>query len=394
MMLRYMCLLLISCGVWAGCGKPAAAPTAEGPEQLLFPGSLEPAYASLETQAEELERARHLDAREDLALLDTHVHNALGAAAPAQDEQTAFALLGYVSQRLKLGPCKARTATEYLQEGQGFCTGFATVFTALSQRAGFPARMNSFNNIELMQGHNAVEVYYAGAWHFLDPAFGAFFYSLPDYNGQGTIASLHELLTEPAARRHLFLVTTHLWEGECLPAAPPVPAPEDYLVKRYGYSLAGFYDRVFSVSFPTAESGDVACSYPMDAHLEQQTELWIGNVDGQVEDVFEKQPDGRYPRFRGASHLGKTRYQTAYHTLTLYTSGPGEYRVTYHFSGGQHDALGVIELKNVVVKTVSETADTYSILCRVQAQEATLLVVNRKGQAYVDALHFESCLKE
>ncbi len=288
---------------------------------------------------------------------------------------------------MKLEASNARTGSEHLKQGHGFCTGYALAFVALCRRAGFAARMSSFNNFGLMQGHNAAEVYYDGTWHFFDPTFGTFFYTRPDYDGQGYIPSLREIMVYTESRQSCFCATQKLWTGSYEAPSKVLLLPEDYLKDKYGYSLRQFYDQLLSHGFPAVPGRESAVSYPINIDLRTDQDVWIGSVDGREQDMFGARVSGQYPRFYGATHLGKTRHATAFHTFTLQTTGPDLFRLTYHFFGGKHDQLGVVELKNVLAGRIMADKTTWSVDIFAQGDEVIFLVANRNDQAYVDAIH-------
>lgn len=382
------CLLSVGAFALAGCGpgSQSVSPARSGPESCTYE-SLDRAFATAMETAADVAAYQRLIEGEDTGILDAALRQACGVTTPETTEATAITLLHYVAQVMKLEFSSVRTGSEFLAQGHGYCTGFALAYVALCRRAGFPARMNSFNNFGLMQGHNAAEVYYGGAWHFFDPTFGTFFYSHDTYNGLGCIPALRELMTTPQSRSNCFCFPGQLWTAIYDGPGKPISMPETYLNERYGYSLREFYEQLFTRAFPAASGSECAVSQPIDLDLRTTPEVWVGTVDANEQDMIGERINGQYARFHGATHLGKTRHATLFHTITLRTPAPGRYRLTYHFTGGKHEQLGIVELRSVIAGSVAATETTWSADLYLQDDVASFLIVNQSGQAYVDAIH-------
>jgi len=183
----------------------------EAPDPFVSFGSLNRAFAVLDESPEYIERFRSLDPGEDTAAID----GALAAIFPegaTRDEAGVLRILSYAAQAIRLEATTTPLGSEVLKQGHAYCNGIAIAFVALCRRAGLPARVNAFHNLEWMEGHNAAEVHYDGAWRFFDPTYGAFYYSTAAYDGAGRVLGLRELAAN-AGPRHGFQVTRRLWKG-------------------------------------------------------------------------------------------------------------------------------------------------------------------------------------
>lgn len=354
------------------------------------PGSptlLDPAFVPLAQEPEAPAAMLRLDPMEDLSMLDETLAAAFPDGLPADEETLALEMLAHVAQVMRLGQLGTRLATEALRAGEGSCTDFAVAFSGLCRRAGLPARMTHFHNFGWMQGHSAVEVHYGGGWHFMDPTFGTFFYSRAGYDRQGRILSLRELHgAPPGTVEHCFAVTAHLWAGERKQPATPEPAA-DRRAGRHKYTLRNFYTQLFIRSFPPVYGNMQLVATVFDVDLEE-AEIWIGERDGHGSDLFDRQPDGEYPRYRGFPQLGATRHFGVFHTFTFQNATPGWHRLTYHFFGSSRfGQIGVVPLKSVLPRSSETGKESWSVLFYLQDADGILLVANPGGLAYVDAVH-------
>lgn len=381
-------VVLAGISVIVACSREIPAPGAppEGVQPSPPMNSLNDAFVLLDANAD-IDAFRIVPEFEDTAVLDDALRTVFGTTTPPADGSTVLALLRYVPQVTRLEFLGSRAGSDCLKEGKGICTNMALAFVALCRRAGLPARMNSFHNFGLMQGHNTAEVYLEGGWRLFDPTFGTFFCAEEKVT-VGRTLSLRELSSAPAARRFCFRVTDTLWTGKFVSSDLVEIVPRDYLCDVYGYSLNEFYDSLFAHAFPTVPDERTAASFPIDFDLREHSEVWAGMVDQKTDDLFGvRDADGNWPRFHGFSHLGKTRHATAFHTLTLRVPKPGSYRLTYHFAGGDGFELGVVELRGVFAGTPEAALAHWAVNLFVQESEAVLLVMNRRGQAYIDAIH-------
>ncbi|HNR32892.1 MAG TPA: transglutaminase domain-containing protein [Candidatus Hydrogenedentes bacterium] len=360
----------------------------EAPDPFVSFGSLNRAFAVLDESPEYIERFRSLDPGEDTAAID----GALAAIFPegaTRDEAGVLRILSYAAQAIRLEATTTPLGSEVLKQGHAYCNGIAIAFVALCRRAGLPARVNAFHNLEWMEGHNAAEVHYDGAWRFFDPTYGAFYYSTAAYDGAGRVLGLRELAAN-AGPRHGFQVTRRLWEGDFDGRVDVEPIDPEARYGDYPFTLVAFHERLFRSAFPIIHSDDAASSYPLDVDLRDTDSVWIGARDGAIMDQLGKAEGGRRPRFHGTPVIGKTRLGTAFQTVTMEVREPGRYRLTYHVApGGRHDRMAAVELKSVTVIGARVEKDAWILECYVQASPAVLVVVNRYYFAAIDAVHVE-----
>ena len=355
-------------------------------------GALDRARVTFQETPEQIAGFKEFTVDEDVAVLDGVLQRVFEGRKPRLDEASVLEVLRYVSQTTKLQYLNSARGSDCLAQGYGLGAGMAQALVALCQRMGFPARVNAFHNFGFMQGYNGAEVYYDGAWHFFDPTCGAFFYTEPEYNQQGRVPALRELLVNPALRQQAFMVSepTALWTGNFDPKAGLRPLARDFVYGLYKFNLGELYDQIFSKSFPVAESNQVTASYPMDVDLRARDEVWVGAVDGDPLDMAGKQPDGRYPRYHGVLSVGPTRFGGAANLVTLLVREPGLYRITYCLAGeSTAEGMSVTELRNVVAARTAATETTWSVEMYVQDTEGMLLITSPGKKVYVDAIHVE-----
>lgn len=381
-------VLLFTIGAAANGAPPAAVQ-----DPFVSFGSLNRAFVVTEDPPEYVESLRRLDPNDDPAVLDAALAKIFPEGVKA-DEAGVLRILSYVAQVIRLEETFTPLGSEVLKQGHAYCNGIALAFVALCRRAGLPARVNAFHNLEWMEGHNAAEVYYDGAWRFFDPTYGAFYYLQPVYDGAGHMPSLREL-TANAAPRYGFQVTRRLWQGDFDGQVEVQPIAPDVKYGDYPFTLLEFHERLFRSAFPVIATEDAASSYPLDVDLRTVDEVWIGERDGNFMDQLGKKEAGRLPRFHGTPVIGKTRLGTAYQTISLQVREPGRYRLTYYMApGGRHDHMAVVELKNVAVGATRAEQEAWILECYVQDNPAILLVANRYFFATVDAIHIERVEQE
>jgi hypothetical protein len=350
-------------------------------------GSLDRAFVVLDEPAEFIEQWSQPGPNEDLDVLDA----ALGEIFPDgldRSERGILRILSWTAQRIRLQSSAEHAGSGVIRQGYSNCYGMARAFVALCQRAGWPARINSLHNFELMPSHNMAEVHYAGAWHAFDPTYAVFFYTRPEYDGEGEVPSMRALLATAARGAHGFQTARELWTGAPDGDAEPRPIPEDARYGEYPFTLRIFYETLFARGFPAALSDAAAVSFPLDLDLRETDELWIGQGDGDISDQLPRRADGTAIRHAGTPVIGKTPIPTAYQTVTFLVSEPGRYQLTYHLvPGGHHARMAAIELKSVIVERIEADEKTWSLICRIQDTQGLLLVHNRYYAAFIDAIH-------
>src|SRR5919198_546420 len=78
---------------------------------------------------------------------------------------------GYMNKTLGIRP--QPTAEGVLTVGAGICGHAALTFAAIVKRFKIPVRSVQFYYADGVNNHIADEVFYAGAWHYFDPTWGA-----------------------------------------------------------------------------------------------------------------------------------------------------------------------------------------------------------------------------
>jgi len=332
---------------------------------------------------------------EDVAVLDETLATIFQNAPPTLAEPSALRILAYIAQVFKSGPSpvylKTGTAVLQAKTNVNLCGSKALVMVALCRRVGFPAHRISMRNSVAIDEHIATEVHYDNAWHFMDPSFGAFFYTKKTYNGQGRILSLLELKTRKERAAHgLFVGASRLWKGVYDPAFAFEPVPPGFQPEPWQrFTVAEMYRRLFAESFPLMRSESGLVSMPIQFDLRAGPDLWIGRIDRDTTDARTKPAGEPTPRFYGNHAIGNGDLGGAFHTLLIMAPRPGPCRITYHFPTPYPGAsLTVIELKDVVVAATAQTPESWSVDCYVQDTEGILLVANRgPGALLVDAFH-------
>ena len=383
-----VCLLAASAGC-DGRRESAAPPSPTLPNDAASWDSLDLAFTVPDTQDSEarFEFFRTLHKGEDTAVLDGVLERLFPGGVAEPGEAELLRVLSYVAQTTRLEASGRHLGSQVLAEGHAYCYGMARAFEALCRRMGLPARINALHNFEWMQAHNMAEVYYGGAWHLFDPAYGTFFYTRPEYDGQGQIPSARALLSGRAAPDHVFQVCEKLWTGSYDPDWKVRPFPKDFRYGQYSFTVLELYAHVLARTFPFVQSELEMTSFPIDLDMGEKETLEIGKVDGDAMDTFGRLPNGRYPRFYGTPFLGHMRLGPVFHTITIKASKPGRFRMTYHFlPGSRCEAMATVELRDVLIDACESGTDSWSAGFKLQSEEGLFLVINRRGAAYVDAI--------
>lgn len=170
------------------------------------------------------------------------------------EEQIAIEILRYVSTSLRLKG-NSGTASKILAEGYAICGGMSTSFRTLARMEGLPTRYIGIFGVVNQGGHALDEVYYDGQWHLFDPTYGMFFYSKPDYDQTGHVASFAEVIATATEDLYLFKAIDQPWIGQYDPSVRAfgvVEAENDYLADYYGYPFVAAYRQMFTETFPVA----------------------------------------------------------------------------------------------------------------------------------------------
>lgn len=377
-------LALAGCGEYRGPDPAGIAAPGQSPWT-----SLDQAYTVLDApeSQERLEHFQTLLAGEALDVLDGVLAELFPDGVRRPGESEVLRVLSYVAQTTRLASSSRHLGSDVLSDGHAYCYGMARAFEALCRRMGLPARINAVHNFQWMQAHNMAEVYYDGAWRLFDPTYGVFFYTRAEYDGRGAIPSARALLSGRIAPDHPFQVCEELWTGAYDPDWEVRPFPKDYQYGRYEFTVMELYAHVLATAFPFVQSDLEMESFPLDIDMGDASSLTIGEVDGRLEDIDGRGPDGRYGRHRGTPFLGQLQLGPAFHTVTIRTSTPGRFRMTYHFlPQSRFDAMATVELRDVIMDTYETDRNTWSAVFKLQGDEGIFLVVNRRHTALIDAI--------
>ncbi len=301
------------------------------------------------------------------------------------DEQKGIAILRYASSALELKN-NGGTATKIIREGYAICGGLSHVHRVLCRMVGLPARyIGAFNLRPIMGSHAISEVYYDGKWHLLDPTFGLFFYSKETYDGAGEIASFHDLVMTPD-RWTAFKVVEQPWIGrydDTVRSHGVVAAEADYLKDRYRTPILDLYRKYLAETFPIAYGHSDPVSYPVDADLSAQEEMWIGEADGNNSDVLRMVTNGS--AYVGGHYLGGT-YPPGFHTWSIRAPGPCRLRIEYFST--QDDPPGLEPSPLKAARIVSVRKDGRSVILDLLAlgPEVIVSVYCPDGTFAVDAV--------
>ncbi len=237
-----------------------------------------------------------------------------------------------------------------------------------------------------MGSHAISEVYYDGRWHLFDPTFGIFFYTADRYDGKATVPSFHDLIADPGGYVPMKAVAKP-WGGkydEADRAFGVQPVEPDYLKASYGTPIITLYRKYLRETFPVAYGSDDLISFPVDADLRTETELWFGGVDGSANDVVLLALNGT--AYVGSHYLGGS-FPPALHTWTVRAPENAVLTVTYHSADEKPPRLGFVALKAAHLLAVSREGKETAFTLRLIGPEGLFAVTCPSGAYTVDAMH-------
>lgn len=342
-----------------------------------------------------VDTARYLApfAGEDLAVLDETLAVIFPNGKPSSDEARVLSVLSYIAQVYASGPPAAyhKTGAAALGCNPNLCGDKSLAMAALCRRIGIPARVVPVNNFEAINAHIVVEVWLDGGWRFMDPTYGAFFYSQPVYDGAGTIHSARTLHLDPDARQYPFFIgEDRLWAGGYDPGASFVPLPPDFRPEAWQtFTAHETLQRVFARSFPVQRAPDRPRSFPVVFDLRTDTAQSWGSVNDNPHDLSgPPQVNGATPRFHGTHFIGPGDLEDVYHTVVVHLPAPGtRVRLSYHLLHEVPTApLEIIPLKDAIVDSITQDGRAHHIDFVAPGDLAVLLVINRGPALLLDAL--------
>ncbi len=266
------------------------------------------------------------------------------------DEAKSIAIMQYVSSALTLKN-NGGSATKILKEGYAICGGMSHAFRILCRKTGIPSRyIGAFYLRPIQGGHAISEVFYDGQWHLMDPTFALFYYSNPQYDQKGTVASFHEVVLNPKNRTAMKVVEKP-WQGTYGTAERsfnPLPAGSDYLKDVYGTGIVDLYVKYATETFPVAYGSADPVSFPVDADLRNNTEFRVGEPDGDSRDVVLQALNGT--TYVGGHYLGGS-FPPGFHTWTIHTPGRCRVQIIYESTTDTPPQLAFVPLKAVRLAT-------------------------------------------
>lgn len=306
------------------------------------------------------------------------------------EEQISIEILRYVSTSLRLEG-NSGTATKILKEGHAICGGMSISFQTLVRMTGLPARYIGIFGVVNQGSHALAEVYYDGQWHLFDPTYGLFFYSEPDYNQTGHIASFAEVLATATEGLYLFKAIDQPWLGQYDPNIRSfgiVKAEEDYLADFYGYPFIQAYREMYTETFPVAYVNHQILSFPVEADFSTVDTFSVGGLDQDDRDIIDATAELETSGKTGSYYLGGNPLEEI-HTWFIKAPAAGWVRLTYYSTEAEPPALLLFPLKAVHVVNSVQEGNKAEFLLHISDPEASLQLWSHKGRFRIDAIQAE-----
>jgi hypothetical protein len=163
---------------------------------------------------------------------------------------------------------------------------------------------------------------------------------------------------------------------------------DDYLKDKYGDSVINIYRKEMREAFPVAFAGDLV-SYPVDANLLQNTELWFGGSDNSYDDLilYTTKYSERYKAsFFGSYYLGEFAVP-AFHTWVIKAPDNTPITLEYYCANADSPQLELVPLRAVKLVDSRREERKTTFYIHTNSDEAILSVYCPKGTFFVDALH-------
>ena len=328
---------------------------------------------------------------EDLSLLEDELRRILpNGIESVSPEDRSIAILKYVSNSLRL---KSNTGpvTKMMKEGFTLCGGMAGTFVMLCRTAGIPARYGAAKYMPTFSEHFVAEAFYDGKWHLFDPTFGFFFYSRPEYDKQGDIISFHEFLANPN-RWTAFKIVSKPWKGEYDQDAQlfeVTPVEPDYLKEKYGEPVLEVYKKEMAEAFPVAFGRNDTVSYPVDADLSANEDLWFGERDESYDDLIlltTKLATRYKAQFFGSHYVGEYA-NPGYHTWVVSGTAGTEVTIEYFALEENPPVLNFVPVRAAKVLDTVTDGKKVTAVFRMSDEQAILSVYCATGTFFIDAMH-------
>lgn len=327
---------------------------------------------------------------EDLAVLDQTLARIFPQGADSLSvEDKCIEITRFVASSMKLDP-NSGTATKAIKDGHSLCGGMARVFIMLARRLDIPARQCSAFYLPSLSNHVVAEAHYDGRWHLFDPTFGLFFYSNVEYDRQGNIISLHDLITNPSGPTP-FKLLQKPWKGTYDENAKEfgiVKAESDYMAYKYGSSVIDIYRKEMPEAFPIAYGSELV-SIPVDATLSEANEQWFGQADGSYDDLtsFNEKATTKYKaRYFGINYLGES-VTASYHTWLIKAAADSTVSIEYYSTEASPPLLTITPMRaaRLIDNKVEDRKVTFTL--RLNDAEAIVSVYCPEGTFMIDAMH-------
>lgn len=274
-------------------------------------------------------------------------------------------------------------ASKILKDGYSICGGKSYVFRVLARKLNIPTRYVGFHYSPVQGGHDLSEVYYDKAWHLVDPTFGIFVYSNPEYDNKGRILSMAEIRKDTQTG-YIQQVADKPWSGDYsqeLKKYGARPLQEDYLFDNFGQEFNQWWRNEFKVAFPVVYGENSWISLPVDINLKNQDRFTIGEEDGSHIDMSIHDI-----RFKGFGVLGKSRdVPGRYNTVSVSVDTPQNVVIKYK-SVKKYSDIKVVPLRSVVVKDIIKNKEDVTIKLNILDDPGIFLTIVPDGAFIVDAI--------
>ncbi|MGE5775802.1 MAG: transglutaminase-like domain-containing protein [Chloroflexota bacterium] len=306
------------------------------------------------------------------------------------EEQISIEILRYVSTTLRL-ESNSGTATKILKDGHAICGGMSISFQTLVRTAGLPARYIGIFGVVNQGSHALAEVYYDGQWHLFDPTYGMFFYSKPDYDHTGHIASLTEVLATATENWYLLKAIDRPWLGQYdsnIRSFGILEVEEGYLDDFYGYSFIDAYRQMFAETFPVAYVNNQILSFPVEIDFSTVDTFSVGTLDHDDRDIINATAMLETAGKTGSYYLGGGSLEEV-HTWFIKAPSAGYVRLIYYSTDAEPPALLLFPLKAVYVVDSVQEGNKAEFLLRISDPDASLQLWTESGIYWIDAIQAE-----
>ena len=159
--------------------------------------------------------------------------------------------------------------------------------------------------------------------------------------------------------------------------------------EKYGDSVINIYRKEMQEAFPVGFGGSDLVSYPVDANLLKDTELWFGENDNSYDDLIlfsTKFSDKYKARFFGSYYLGEFA-TPALHTWVIRAPSMSAITIEYYCVDADAPKLDLVPLRaaKLIESSYEERKTIFTI--HMNDEEAILSIYCPEGTFFVDAMH-------